>query len=136
MSSSGLRVYCGEKMLRVNCGESKPWLAQVGDGVFEVLSTSGDTHLGGDDFDKRIVDHLSAEFQARGGHRPAQRPPGAAAAHGGFREGQDGAVHAVAGARLLPWRLFRKAPRALKSLCIACGFLCRMGLAGTSEEAV
>jgi L1 cell adhesion molecule like protein len=29
---------------------------EVGDGVFEVLSTSGDTHLGGDDFDKRIVD--------------------------------------------------------------------------------
>ena len=31
--------------------------------MFEVLSTSGDTHLGGDDFDKRIVDHLAAEFQ-------------------------------------------------------------------------
>ena len=36
---------------------------QVGDGVFEVLSTSGDTHLGGDDFDKRIVDVLSDDFQ-------------------------------------------------------------------------
>lgn len=36
---------------------------EVGDGVFEVLSTSGDTHLGGDDFDKQIVDHLAAEFQ-------------------------------------------------------------------------
>ena len=58
-----LRVYCGEKMLRVNCGESKPWPAQVGDGVFEVLSTSGDTHLGGDDFDKRIVDFLAEDFQ-------------------------------------------------------------------------
>jgi hypothetical protein len=34
-------------------------LLQVGDGVFEVLSTSGDTHLGGDDFDKRIVDFLA-----------------------------------------------------------------------------
>jgi molecular chaperone DnaK len=31
----------------------------VGDGVFEVLATSGDTHLGGDDFDKKIVDHLA-----------------------------------------------------------------------------
>ena len=31
---------------------------EVGDGVFEVLSTSGDTHLGGDDFDRRIVDFL------------------------------------------------------------------------------
>ncbi|MGR3274045.1 molecular chaperone DnaK [Acaryochloris marina NIES-2412] len=36
---------------------------EVGDGVFEVLSTSGDTHLGGDDFDKQIVDYLAAEFQ-------------------------------------------------------------------------
>lgn len=36
---------------------------QVGDGVFEVLSTSGDTHLGGDDFDKRIVDFLANDFQ-------------------------------------------------------------------------
>ena len=31
--------------------------------MFEVLSTSGDTHLGGDDFDKRVVDHLAFEFQ-------------------------------------------------------------------------
>merc|ERR1719478_1554334 len=36
---------------------------EVGDGVFEVLSTSGDTHLGGDDFDKRIVDWLADDFQ-------------------------------------------------------------------------
>ncbi|XP_072980208.1 stromal 70 kDa heat shock-related protein, chloroplastic [Typha angustifolia] len=36
---------------------------EVGDGVFEVLSTSGDTHLGGDDFDKRIVDWLAANFK-------------------------------------------------------------------------
>jgi molecular chaperone DnaK len=34
----------------------------VGDGVFEVRSTSGDTHLGGDDFDKRIVDWMAEEF--------------------------------------------------------------------------
>ncbi|KAK9855773.1 hypothetical protein WJX84_008371 [Apatococcus fuscideae] len=40
---------------------------EVGDGVFEVLSTSGDTHLGGDDFDKRIVDFLSDEFKANEG---------------------------------------------------------------------
>ncbi|MDJ1172746.1 molecular chaperone DnaK [Roseofilum capinflatum] len=38
-------------------------ILEVGDGVFEVLSTSGDTHLGGDDFDKKIVDYLAAEFQ-------------------------------------------------------------------------
>ncbi|KAI3673071.1 hypothetical protein L6452_39181 [Arctium lappa] len=36
---------------------------EVGDGVFEVLSTSGDTHLGGDDFDKRIVDWLAEAFK-------------------------------------------------------------------------
>ena len=40
---------------------------EVGDGVFEVLSTSGDTHLGGDDFDKRIVDWLAADFQTAEG---------------------------------------------------------------------
>jgi hypothetical protein len=38
-------------------------LLQVGDGVFEVLSTSGDTHLGGDDFDKKVVDFLADDFQ-------------------------------------------------------------------------
>ena len=42
-------------------------LLEVGDGVFEVLSTSGDTHLGGDDFDKRIVDHLALDFQQNEG---------------------------------------------------------------------
>ncbi len=40
---------------------------EVGDGVFEVLSTSGDTHLGGDDFDKRIVDWLADDFQKNEG---------------------------------------------------------------------
>ena len=40
---------------------------EVGDGVFEVLATSGDTHLGGDDFDKKIVDYLAAEFKATEG---------------------------------------------------------------------
>lgn len=37
-------------------------ILEVGDGVFEVLSTSGDTHLGGDDFDQRIVNWLVEEF--------------------------------------------------------------------------
>ena len=40
---------------------------EVGDGVFEVLSTSGDTHLGGDDFDKVIVDYLAGSFKANEG---------------------------------------------------------------------
>ena len=40
---------------------------EVGDGVFEVLSTSGDTHLGGDDFDRAIVDHLASTFKSNEG---------------------------------------------------------------------
>ncbi len=42
-------------------------ILEVGDGVFEVLSTSGDTHLGGDDFDKKIVDFLAEEFRKQEG---------------------------------------------------------------------
>ena len=42
-------------------------ILDVGDGVVEVRSTSGDTHLGGDDFDRRIVDHLADEFQRDNG---------------------------------------------------------------------
>lgn len=42
-------------------------ILDVGDGVFEVLATSGDTHLGGDDFDKKIVDWIAAEFQSQDG---------------------------------------------------------------------
>ena len=38
-------------------------ILDVGDGVFEVRATAGDTHLGGDDFDKRLVDWLAQEFQ-------------------------------------------------------------------------
>ena len=37
-------------------------ILELGDGVFEVKSTNGDTHLGGDDFDKRIIDWLAQEF--------------------------------------------------------------------------
>ena len=40
---------------------------EVGDGVVEVLSTSGDTHLGGDDFDRVIVDHLASTFKGNEG---------------------------------------------------------------------
>lgn len=38
-------------------------ILEVGDGVFEVKSTTGDTHLGGDDFDKAVVDYLAEEFK-------------------------------------------------------------------------
>ena len=42
-------------------------ILEVGDGVVEVLSTTGDTHLGGDDFDKKIVDWLADEFNRNEG---------------------------------------------------------------------
>ncbi|MEE3001844.1 MAG: molecular chaperone DnaK [Planctomycetota bacterium] len=38
-------------------------ILDIGDGVFEVLSTSGDTHLGGDDFDQVLIDHIADEFR-------------------------------------------------------------------------
>ncbi len=42
-------------------------ILDVGDGVVEVRSTAGDTHLGGDDFDRRLVDYLAEEFQQSNG---------------------------------------------------------------------
>ena len=38
-------------------------ILEIGDGIIEVLATAGDTHLGGDDFDQRIMNHLVAEFK-------------------------------------------------------------------------
>ena len=42
-------------------------ILELGDGVFEVRSTNGDTHLGGDDFDQRIIDWLADEFKKNNG---------------------------------------------------------------------
>jgi molecular chaperone DnaK len=42
-------------------------ILDVGDGVVEVRATAGDTHLGGDDFDRRLVDHLADQFKAEQG---------------------------------------------------------------------
>lgn len=42
-------------------------ILEIGDGVFEVTATNGDTHLGGDDFDQRIIDYLVAEFKKDSG---------------------------------------------------------------------
>lgn len=42
-------------------------IMEIGDGVFEVLATNGDTHLGGDDFDKKVMDYLLEEFKAKEG---------------------------------------------------------------------
>ena len=49
-------------------------ILDVGDGVVEVRATSGDGHLGGDDFDRRIVDHLADEFQRDNGIDLRQDP--------------------------------------------------------------
>ena len=42
-------------------------ILDIGDGVFEVMSTNGDTHLGGDDWDQRVIDHLADEFKTQEG---------------------------------------------------------------------
>ena len=49
-------------------------ILDIGDGVTEVLSTSGDTHLGGDDFDQRIIDWLADEFKKEEGIDLKQDP--------------------------------------------------------------
>ncbi|ASZ07299.1 MULTISPECIES: molecular chaperone DnaK [Enterococcus] len=42
-------------------------ILELGDGVFDVLSTAGDNHLGGDDFDNKIIDYMVAEFKKENG---------------------------------------------------------------------
>ena len=42
-------------------------ILDIGDGIIEVLATAGDTHLGGDDFDDRIINYLAAEFKKENG---------------------------------------------------------------------
>ncbi len=42
-------------------------ILEIGDGVFQVRSTNGDTHLGGDDFDQCVIDHLAEEFRKQEG---------------------------------------------------------------------
>ena len=50
-------------------------IMELGDGVFEVLSTNGDTHLGGDDFDQVIIDWLASEFAAENGGIDLKKDP-------------------------------------------------------------
>lgn len=50
-------------------------ILELGDGVFEVLSTDGDTHLGGDDFDQAIIDWLVAEFKSDNGNLDLTKDP-------------------------------------------------------------
>jgi molecular chaperone DnaK len=42
-------------------------ILEIGDGVFEVISTNGDTHLGGDDFDQRLINYITEEFKKEHG---------------------------------------------------------------------
>ena len=42
-------------------------ILELGEGVYEVKSTNGDTHLGGDDFDQKIIEYLADEFQKENG---------------------------------------------------------------------
>ena len=65
---------------------------EVGDGVVEVKATNGDTHLGGDDLDDRIIEWLVGGVQEERRHRPGEGPDGAAAPEGRRGEGQDRAV--------------------------------------------
>ena len=67
-------------------------ILEIGDGVFEVKSTNGDTFLGGEDFDMRLVELSRRRVQEGERHRPARRQAGPAAPQGGRREGQDRAV--------------------------------------------
>ena len=65
---------------------------EIGDGVFEVKSTSGNTKLGGDDWDDKVIEWLVTEFKDTEGVDLSQRQDGHAAPQGGGREGQDRAV--------------------------------------------
>ena len=63
-----------EKILVVDLGGGTfdVSVLELGDGVFEVLSTSGDNHLGGDDFDQKVIDYLVAQFKSANGIDLAQ----------------------------------------------------------------
>lgn len=50
-------------------------IMELGDGVFEVKSTNGDTHLGGDDFDQKIIDWLAQEFASENGGSDLKKDP-------------------------------------------------------------
>ena len=65
---------------------------EIGDGVFEVKSTNGDTFLGGEDFDMRIVDYLADEFKQGTVDRPAQGQARTSAPQGSGRKGEDRTV--------------------------------------------
>ena len=65
---------------------------EVGEGVVEVKATNGDTHLGGDNLDQRVIDWIVAEFKKDQGIDLVEGQDGAAAAEGSRGEGQERAV--------------------------------------------
>ena len=67
-------------------------ILEIGDGVFEVKSTNGDTFLGGEDFDARVIDYLADEFRKEQGIDLRKRQARAAAAEGSGGEGEDRAL--------------------------------------------
>ena len=67
-------------------------ILEVGEGVVEVKATNGDTHLGGDNLDQRVIDWIVERVPQAGRHRSLEGPDGAAAAEGSGGEGQDGAL--------------------------------------------
>ena len=90
-------------------------ILEVGEGVVEVKATNGDTHLGGDNLDQRVIDWIIAEFKKSGRHRSRQGPHGAAAPEGSGGEGEDGALHGD-GDRHQPAVHHRRSDRA-RSTC-------------------
>ncbi len=66
-----------QKIVVFDCGGGTHDVSvlELGDGVFEVKSTDGDTHLGGDDFDHKIIDWLVAEFKAENGGLDLSKDP-------------------------------------------------------------
>ena len=69
---------------------------EIGDGVFEVKATNGDTHLGGDDWDNTLMDWILDEFKKDSRHGSAQAARRAPAHQGRGRKGQDRALQRAA----------------------------------------
>ena len=68
-------------------------ILDVGEGVFQVRSTSGDTFLGGDDFDQRIIDYMADEFKRENGIDLRKDRQALQRLQGSRRESQDRALH-------------------------------------------
>ena len=71
------KKHTDQKIVVFDCGGGTHDVSvlELGDGVFEVKSTDGDTHLGGDDFDHKIIDWLVAEFKSENGGLDLSKDP-------------------------------------------------------------